>query len=98
MQLVISTIISISEKINDLVAQNNDVINNSHYYTDNEAKTVELTKEEIKCFDEIIEEIEFMTETTRYPIEGSNNNITNGQILEQLLGNAMTEHDLPIPE
>ena len=87
-------ILKISGIIKTLIEQNNDVINNSHYYTEHEAKTVDQTKEEIECFNKIIEEIEFVTETTRYPIEGSNNNITNGQILEQLLRNTLTEHDI----
>ena len=39
-----------------------------------------------------------MTETARYPIEGSNNNITNGQRLEQLIIKALNEHDIPVHE
>jgi|GEM_PF-1407466 len=89
---------NISEIAHTILKMNNERIHSSHYYADNEASTVDLIKEETEYFNKIIEEIEFMTETTRYPIEGSNNNITNGQILEELLINALKTHDIPIED
>ena len=98
LKMLIQQIDNISETANYLKQQNSEKITNSVYYSEHETNTVEITKEEIKYFDKIIEEIEFMTETTRYPIEGSNNNITNGQILEQLIIKALNEHDIPVYE
>lgn len=93
---LVSLIKKISEDANKILKKNFERISNSHYYADDEASTVSLTKEETDYFDRIIEEIEFMTETTRYPIEGSNNNITNGQILEQLMIQAMEINDVAV--
>ncbi|MCP4137098.1 MAG: hypothetical protein GY754_39380, partial [bacterium] len=92
----VSQIKKITDIVNYILRKNHERINSSHYYADNEASTVDLTKEEARHFSKILEEIEFMTETTRYPIEGSNKNITNGQVLEQLLINALEEDDIPI--
>jgi methyl-accepting chemotaxis protein len=92
-----ATVKEISDKTNQFINQIQDKMQYG-YYSGDESNTIEITSEEIQYLDKIFEEIEFMTETTRYPIEGSNNNITNGQLLEQLLEQIFNENDIPIQE
>lgn len=50
-----------------------------------EDKFVRSTQKEIEYFENIQKEVELMTEATRYPVEGSDKNITNGKLLEDKL-------------
>lgn len=61
---------------------NYDMADTSHLYNEIEDKTVKTSKLELEYFDNIKKEVEDMTTATAYPIEGSNENITNGKILE----------------
>ena len=94
------------EQINKLATHINDIIisaesiikqnTQNRYYSESEFGNFDMIQEENYYYDRIIEEIEFMTETTRYPIEGSKDNITNGQILEQLLVSVFNEMGIPV--
>jgi hypothetical protein len=85
----IDTIVKNSEGI---LRQN---IQNS-YYSENESGTFEMINEENYFYDKIIDEIEFMTETTHYPIQGSKDNIQNGQTLEKLLVQVLNDMGIPV--
>lgn len=82
----------IAKKAEGIIRQN---IQNS-YYTESETGTFEMISEENRYYDKIIEEIEFMTETTHYPIEGSRENIRNGQLLEKMLVEVLNEMGIPV--
>jgi hypothetical protein len=77
--------------ITDVTKLNYDMTDASHLNNEVETKTVDLTKEELECFEKIQSEVEKMTEATRYPIEGSGKNIENGQVMEKLLNEVIAE-------
>ena len=77
--------------INKIMSLNYDMTESSHINNQLETKAVELTDNEIKLYDEIKDEVESMTEATKYPIEGSDKNITNGKELEILLKKLIEE-------
>ena len=68
-----------------LGAVNYDMADSSHLNNETEDSALKLTRREIEYYDGIKKEVEGMTEATRYPIEGSNKNITNGKNLEKYL-------------
>ncbi len=77
--------------ITDVTKLNYDMTDSSHLNNEVEHSAVELTREELECFEKIQNEVEKMTEATRYPIEGSGKNIENGQIMEKLLNEVIAE-------
>lgn len=89
-QFIINVKIACND-IRDLNTLNYDMADASHLNNEIEDKTVKATKTEMECFDRIKKEVEEMTESTKYPIEGSGNNITNGKKLEELLKNIINE-------
>jgi hypothetical protein len=50
---------------------------------DIEKKSLDLTKLELEYFERIRDEVRIMTEATKYPIEGSAQNMENGKLLEK---------------
>ncbi len=90
---------NLAERIRDITKNAEGIIRQNiqnSYYSENETGTFEMIKEENSYYDKIIEEIEFMTETTHYPIEGSKANIHNGQLLEKLLVEVLNEIGIPV--
>ena len=81
----------LNNDISDLISLSYNMTDNSHLNNENENRTVELTQKEMETFLNIKEQVEFMTEATRIPIDGSNKNISNGQHLEQLLKSLIDE-------
>lgn len=79
------------DDINNLAKLKYDMTDTIHLNAEIEIKTVELTKKEIENFGMIKEEVNAMTEATKYPIEGSGKNIKNGQILEEKLKKVVSE-------
>ncbi len=77
--------------ITDVTKLNYDMTDTSHLNNEVETNTVKLTREELECFEKIQNEVEKMTEATRYPIEGSGKNIENGQTIEKLLNEVISE-------
>jgi len=71
--------------VRQMAALNYDMTDTSHLNNEIEDKTVKATKKELEYYDEIRKQVELMTEATRYPIEGSHRNISNGKKLEELL-------------
>lgn len=71
--------------IMDVTALNYDMTDSSNLNNAIEDNAVKFTKKEIDYFDNIKKEVELMTEATKYPVEGSSKNITNGQLLEKHL-------------
>ncbi len=74
-----------SNKIEHLASLNYDMTDRIHINADLESKSVELTSVELNYYESIKTEVNAMTEATRYPIEGSSQNIKNGQELENIL-------------
>lgn len=64
---------------------NFDMTDSISLNADIEKKSVDLTRIELEYFDRIRNEVQCMTEATKYPIEGSERNIKNGKILENYL-------------
>lgn len=56
-----------------------------------EKKSVDLTRTEMEYFEWIRQQVQSMTEATRYPIEGSERNIENGKLLENYLRKILQE-------
>lgn len=77
--------------IKDLGVLNYDMADSTLLNNEVETNTVELTAQEIKYYDNIKEEVSNMTEATRYPVEGSGENITNGKLLENHLKEIIEE-------
>ena len=73
------------EEVKNLNELNLDMTEYSHLNNEVETKTVELTKEEIDYYDKIKQKVGEMTDATKYPIEGSGENIDNGKELEEKL-------------
>lgn len=71
--------------IKEVAALNYDMTDSSNLNNKLESDTVTLTKKEIEYYNDIKDEVQAMTEATRYPIEGSGKNIKNGQKLEKQL-------------
>ncbi len=71
--------------VRQLAALNYDMTDTSHLNNEIEDKTIKATKKELHYYDQIRKQVELMTEATRYPIEGSHRNISNGKKLEELL-------------
>ncbi|MBN2039039.1 MAG: hypothetical protein JW864_03295 [Spirochaetes bacterium] len=73
------------QDIREVTELNYDMTDASNLNNVIEDKFVRSTQKEIEYFESIQKEVELMTEATRYPVEGSGKNITNGQILEEKL-------------
>lgn len=71
--------------VKDVTALNYDMTDSSNLNNAIEDNAVKFTKKESEYFDNIKKEVELMTEATKYPVEGSSKNITNGQLLEKHL-------------
>ena len=59
------------------------MIDASHLNNELETKTVDFTNKEMECNNKIREEVDLMTEATRYPMEGSDKNGANGKLIEE---------------
>ncbi len=87
-ELLNSLIINVKiacKDIIDISAMNYDMTDVSHLNNEIEDKAVKSTAKELEFYDTIKSKVESMTEATKYPVEGSGKNITNGQILEKSL-------------
>ncbi|MFH0975911.1 MAG: hypothetical protein V1874_09035 [Spirochaetota bacterium] len=73
------------QDIREVTALNYDMTDTSNLNNAVEDKAVKMTTKEVELFENIKKEVEFMTEATRYPVEGSGKNIINGQLLEKNL-------------
>ncbi len=70
---------------------NFDMTDSINLNADIEKKSVDLTGTEMEYFELIRQEVQSMTDATRYPIEGSERNIENGKIIEGYLKRIMEE-------
>ncbi|MBP7736090.1 MAG: hypothetical protein KA369_08985 [Spirochaetes bacterium] len=68
---------------------NFDMTDSISLNADIEKKSVDLTRTELEYFERIRQEVQSMTEATKYPIEGSERNIENGKIIEGYLKKIM---------
>ena len=73
------------KEIRGLLSLNLDMTNASHLNNETETKSIELTNKEIELFESLKKEVEYITEATRFSINGSYKNISNGQLLEKSL-------------
>jgi hypothetical protein len=71
--------------IKKLSVMNYDMADSTLLNNEVETNTVELTTQEIELYDNIKDEVTNMTDATKYPVEGSGENITNGKLLENHL-------------
>ena len=69
--------------IKNISVLNYDMADTTLINNETETKIIDVTKKEIECYDSMKKEVEDMTSATRYPMEGSNKNISNGKILEK---------------
>ena len=79
------------QDIKDITELNYDMTDASNLNNVIEDKFLRSTQKEIEYFENIQKEVELMTEATRYPVEGSGKNITNGQLLENKLKELITQ-------
>ena len=75
--------------IKNISVLNYDMTDTTLINNETENKIIDVTKIEINCYNNIKKEVEDMTAATRYPMEGSNKNITNGKVLEKSLKEIM---------
>ncbi len=68
---------------------NFDMTESINLNADIEKKSVDLTRIETEYFERIRNEVQCMTEATKYPIEGSERNIENGKLIENYLRKIM---------
>ncbi|MDY6967713.1 MAG: hypothetical protein SVR08_03510 [Spirochaetota bacterium] len=77
----VKSVITLNYDMTESIKLNNEV----------ETRAFDLSKDEMKFYDEIKNEVQKMTEATRYPVDGSGKNIKNGQILERQLREIVEE-------
>jgi len=88
----LTTFIKIAENdITDLTSLNYDMAETLNSNTDFENKFVEFSEFEHEYYTEIKQEVEAITKATKYPIQGSEKNVINGQALENYLKEIIIE-------
>ncbi len=91
---LVSYVLIACRDIETLSGMNYDMSESVKLNEDLEKKALDMSGMEMEYFDRIAEEVNRMTEHTKYPIEGSRTNIENGKLLESYIQEILSDEGI----